>query len=267
MSAKYQLFIIDPQRDFCESNGGLYVPGAEKDIARLSAMIRRNVDAFDDIHLTLDSHHRVHIANPIWWLDSSGNHPDPFTQIDVEAVEAGKWRACNPAFQQRSLEYVRTLKRQGRYTLTIWPYHCLIGSSGAAVMPELFDALRLWEEQFAVVNKVTKGSNIFTEHYSAVRADVEDPEDPGTMLNTRLLRALKAGGDRPILIAGEALSHCVANTIRDVANEFDPEDVRKFILLEDACSNVPGFEKLGTDFVAEMCGRGMRVSTTDRFFK
>lgn len=264
MAKKYQLFIIDPQRDFCQPNGGMYVPGAEKDIQRLDRMIRKNIDAFDDIHLTLDSHHRVHIANPIWWVDSRGAHPDPFTLIDVEDVEKGRWRAFNPAFQERSLEYVRKLKQQGRYVLTIWPYHCLIGTDGAAVVPELVEALGIWEEQFAVVNKVTKGSNIFTEHYSAVRADVEDPEDPGTMLNARLIKALKAGGDTPILIAGEALSHCVASTIRDVAAEFDPEEVKKFILLEDACSNVPGFEKLGAEFIADMVAQGMQVTTTDR---
>lgn len=267
MALRYQLFIIDAQRDFCEPSGGLYVPGAEQDIARLSAMIRRNVDAFDEIHMTLDAHHRVHIANPIWWVDSRGNRPAPFTQIDVEAVETGKWRASNPLYQQRSLEYVRALQRQGRYTLTIWPYHCLIGSPGATVMPELFDALRVWEDQFSVVNTVSKGSNIFTEHYSAVRADVADPEDPDTLLNTRLLSALKAGGDRPILIAGEALSHCVANTIRDIAHEFDPGEIRRLILLEDATSSVPGFDMLGREFLAEMTGRGMQVSTTDRVFK
>ncbi len=267
MAARYQLFIIDPQRDFCEPDGGLYVPGAEKDIARLSALIRRNVDAFDAVHITLDSHHRVHIANPIWWLDSNGNHPDPFTQIDATEVESGKWRAYNPAFQQRSLDYVRALTAQGRYTLTIWPYHCLIGSSGAAVAPELFETLRLWEERFAVVNAIAKGSNIFTEHYSAVRADVTDPEDPSTMLNTGLINALRAGPDRPILVAGEALSHCVANTIRDVANEFSPEELRNIILLEDACSNASGFEALGRDFLIEMSARGMQVSATDRVFK
>jgi nicotinamidase-related amidase len=266
MAARYQLFIIDAQRDFCEPAGGLYVPGAERDIARLSSMIRRNLDAFDDIFVTLDAHHRVHIANPIWWVDSRGNGPEPFTEIDVEAVETGRWRASNPAYQQRSLDYVRALKRKGRYTLTIWPYHCLIGSTGATVMPDLFGALSDWERQFAVVNTVTKGSNIFTEHYSAVRADVEDPEDPDTLLNARLLRALKDGGDRPILIAGEALSHCVANTIRDVAHEFNDSEVRRLVLLEDATSNVPGFETFGRDFMIEMTARGMQVSTTDRVF-
>ncbi len=66
-----------------------------------------------------------------------------------------------------------------------------------------------------------------------------------------------------ILIAGEALSHCVANTFRDVADEFGSDEyVKKLVLLTDASSNVPGFDKFGEDFVKDMTARGMRVATT-----
>jgi nicotinamidase-related amidase len=265
MSKNVQLFIIDPQHDFCNPNGTLYVPGAEQDMQRLSTMVTKNIGQIDDIHLTLDSHNRLHIAHPIWWVDGQGNHPDPFTIIAAEDVRKGKWRAYNPGFQKRSQAYVESLETNGRYALIIWPYHCLIGTLGQTVDPTLNTALSTWEEQFALVNKVPKGSNMFTEHYSAVRADVEDPEDETTGLNAKLIKALQEGSNE-ILIAGEALSHCVANTIRDVANEFDPSEVKKFVLLEDACSNVTGFEQMGVDFVDEMVGLGMRVSTTDKFF-
>ena len=203
MSQGTILFIIDPQVDFCDPNGSLYVGGADKDITRMSKMIKNNVNAIDDIHLTLDSHHRVHIAHPIWWVDSNGNHPQPFTLIDADAVRKGKWRAYNPGYQARSLEYVEALERNARYVLCIWPPHCLIGTNGQTIMPELIDALTDFEQQFAVVNKVTKGSNMFTEHYSAVKADVIDPEDATTMLNEKLIKTLKTG-DR-IGILGEAL--------------------------------------------------------------
>ena len=265
MPQNVQLFIIDPQHDFCNPNGTLYVPGAEKDMERLAKMVKNNIKQIDDIHLTLDSHNRLHIAHPIWWVDGQGNHPDPFTIISADDVRKGKWRAYNPGFQKRSQEYVESLESNARYALIIWPYHCLIGSIGQTIDPMLNESLTIWEEQFALVNKVPKGSNMFTEHYSAVRADVEDPEDETTGLNAKLIKALQEGNNK-ILIAGEALSHCVANTIRDVANEFAPEEVKKFVLLEDACSNVTGFEQYGRDFVDEMVGLGMEVSTTDKFF-
>lgn len=258
------LFIIDPQVDFCDPKGSLYVTNAEKDITRISQMIKKNVDAIDDIHVTLDSHHRVHIAHPIWWVDSNGNHPAPFTLIDADAVRKGKWRSYNPGYQARSLEYVETLERNGRYILCIWPAHCLIGSVGQTIMPELLDALTDYEQQFAVVNKVTKGSNMFTEHYSAVKADVIDPEDNTTMLNEKLIKALKKG--TRIGFCGEALSHCVANTVRDIADEFGADQLQNCYILTDACSNVSGFDKFGEDFINEMVAKGMKLTTTDKFF-
>jgi nicotinamidase/pyrazinamidase len=131
------------------------------------------------------------------------------------------------------------------------------------VLPVLFDALCEWESQFAAVNYVTKGSNIFTEHYSAVQADVFDPEDPGTGLNTDLIKTLQ---DMDVIaIAGEASSHCVASTVRDIADNFGEDNVRKFLYLQDACSPVPGFEQLERDFLDDMVKRGMQVSTTDKF--
>ncbi len=119
---------------------------------------------------------------------------------------------------------------------------------------------------FAVVNYVTKGSNMFTEHYSAVCADVPDPEDmDGTGLNTNLLKALN---DYDIIgIAGEASSHCVRSTITDIANNFGEDNIRKFRYLEDTSSPVPTFEQLEKDFLDEMTGRGMKVTTSDKFLR
>ena len=114
-----------------------------------------------------------------------------------------------------------------------------------------------------MVDFVTKGSNYKTEHYSAVQADVPDIEDTSTMLNTRFIGMLEKADE--ILISGEALSHCVANTIRDIANNFGEENIKKFILLEDASSNVTGFENLGEEFVKEMVSRGMKKTTTEEY--
>jgi nicotinamidase-related amidase len=111
---------------------------------------------------------------------------------------------------------------------------------------------------------VTKGSNILTEHYSAVQADVPDPTDAGTQINTRLIQALENADQ--ILIAGEARTHCLANTVRDIANNFgDDSFVSKLVLLTDASSDIPGFEKHAQSFMSEMTSRGMQTSTTTEF--
>src|SRR4051812_32277973 len=121
------LLIIDPQIDFCcPVRGALFVPGAERDMQRLGQMIRRHAEEIDAIHVTLDTHHTLDIAHPMFWVDAVGKHPEPFTLIPAADVESGRWTATNPAAQARALEYVRALERGGRYVLCIWPYHCLI---------------------------------------------------------------------------------------------------------------------------------------------
>jgi len=261
---KLEFLIIDPQNDFCNTNGSLFVPGADKDAERLAACISRLKDKIWDIHVTLDTHHFVDIAHPIMWINSEGKHPDPFTLIAQEDVENGTWKGTNPQYQQRLLDYVRTLASNGRYPLCIWPPHCLIGSWGTQVVDPIYQALLDWEKSFSMIDFVTKGSNFWAEHYSAVMADVPDPQDPGTMLNTRLIETLEQAD--VIAISGQALSHCVANTIRDIANNFGEENIKKFTLLEDTSSSVPGFENLGEDFVKEMTGRGMKVEKSADFF-
>lgn len=263
-----QLLTIDPQIDFCDPNGALFVQGADGDMRkRLPKMVRENIPQIAGIHCTLDSHHPVHIAHPVWWKDSKGKHPGPFTVVTVDMVESGEIKAYNPNMQQWSLDYVKSLRDNNRYVLCIWPPHCLIGHNGAAIVPELREAFLQWENTFKKLNYVPKGSCVYTEHYSAVRADVEYPGDPTTMLNTNVINMLKT--DMDILITGEALDFCVANTIRDIANEFSEDEVKKFVLLEDACScvNAPGFENIGDDFVNEMIAKGMRLSTTTEYFK
>jgi nicotinamidase/pyrazinamidase len=207
----------------------------------------------------------VHIAHPISWVDSKGNHPAPFTQITLTDVENGTYRAFKPGLQRRFESYVRSLESNGRYVLTIWPPHCLIGSPGHAVHPTLFEALLEWERTvYGFVGYTPKGSNYLTEHYSAVVADVSYPDDPTTQLNTRFIQLLEEADD--ILITGEALNFCVANTFKDVADNFSNADyVKKLVLLEDACSEIPGLEFLTKAFMDDMLPRGMRIARTTDF--
>ncbi len=260
------LLVIDPQNDFCDpKEGALFVPGADEDMSRLSALVERLAPRIADIHVTLDSHHLVDIAHPAFWRDGEGRNPAPFTSISAAEVEAGRWSTTLPAARDRALAYLRALETGARYPHTIWPAHCLIGSAGHNVVPGLFEALRSWEDgRFAVVDYVTKGSNLWTEHFSAVQAEVPDPADPDTQVNTRLVETLESADT--ILLAGEASSHCLANTVRDIARNFsDARFVEKMVLLTDATSPVPGFEAYEEDFLREMKAAGMKTSTTTEF--
>lgn len=256
-----QFLIIDPQYDFADPKGQLFVPNADKDAIRLAEMLQRHLDDISAIHVTLDSHHWFDIAHPAFWINEQGQHPQPFTVIDEQAVLQGLWHATKPAHQARAVSYVQALKQQSRYDLVIWPPHCLIGQRGHTIVEPIAQQLNHWEmQQRHSVNYVLKGMNIWTEHYSALKADVPDPEDSGTHLNTALISALKHADK--ILIAGQALSHCVANTVYDIAAFFEDVEMQKLVLIEDATSAVAGFEHLADEFMHTMSQRGMQVART-----
>lgn len=264
MAKKIHLVCIDPQVSFCDPKGELYVKGADKDMERLANMVKRLRKKLDDIHVTLDSHHLVHIAHPIFWKDSAGNNPKPFTIISAQDVRDGTWTTTKPSLFKAGKNYVEQLEKNARYPLCIWPPHCLIGTIGQTVYPVLNEALMEWCRDFAAVDFVTKGSNILTEHYSAIVADVPDPNDPGTQMNVRFLQTINEADI--VLLAGEARSHCLANTGRDACNYFtDDSLVKKLVLLTDATSDVGGFENLGEQFVKDMAGRGMQTTTCKDF--
>lgn len=258
-----QLLLIDPQKDFCDPNGSLSVPGGVKDMDNVAKLIKDKGKKLDDIHITLDSHHLFDIAHPIYWRDSSGNNPTPFTIINPEDMENGTWTTTVPGLFNRTLQYLKDLKMSARYALCVWPPHCLISSEGHNLMPNVLDAIHEWEKAPGIADMITKGSNPYSEHYSCVMAEVPDPEDPSTQLNTNLIKTLTEADI--VLIAGEASSHCVAASVRDIANNFgDDSYISKLHFLKDCSSPVPSFENLEDEFIKEMVARGMKVcNSTD----
>ena len=254
------LLLVDPQNDFCDPRGSLYVPGAAEDAARAAAMIGRISKGLGELVVTMDCHHVLDVAHPLMWVDAQGNHPAPFTTITLQDVDNGTWRAVRPAWQGRLLHYVSDLEAQGRYRLTVWPEHCLAGSWGFGIVPRVFEALTAWErEHAATATLVMKGENPWTEHYSAVRAEVPDPAEPGTGVNRPLVEKILAAD--VVGVSGEALSHCVANTVRDLVEPLGG-DLSRLVLIRDTTSSVPGFEPLGEAFVEEMQTRGMKLSSS-----
>jgi len=258
------LLIIDPQNDFCHPEwGSLYVPGADQDMERLAAFVTYHCEHIERIIVSLDSHQRVDISHPLWWVDEEGHNPHPFTSIGVADVVSGRWRAAHPKEQGPSLQYLKQLDTSDRYPHVIWPEHCLIGHRGHNVWPSLHTAMGDWEAKKQTrVHYVTKGTNPRTEHFSAIRAEVIDPNDPATAPQTDLTQKLRDAD--MLLIAGEARSHCVANTVRDLV-AIHPEIVGRATLLSDTTSDVPGFEALGDAFVSELSQAGMQIRTTQTF--
>jgi nicotinamidase/pyrazinamidase len=261
---KNALLIIDPQNDFCNpgdaqgnGKGSLYVGGAEQDMKRLAAWIQQYKESIDFIGITIDSHQPNDISHPNFWMDKDGNFPAPFTLISYKEVEEGRWAArFDP---KRALNYLKELEAQGEYPHVIWPVHCLIGSVGASIYQPLMDAIVDWTVKGKFYQTVAKGTFPFTEHFGAFRAQVPDAERPETQLNQGLIKTLETYQN--IYLAGEAKSHCVANSLKQVMDE-SPELASKFIVIEDAMSNVTGFETLADPIYLRAKQLGVRFTKT-----
>ncbi|MBI2591086.1 MAG: hypothetical protein HYW34_00170 [Candidatus Brennerbacteria bacterium] len=269
---KVHLVVIDPQNDFCDLPGAaLPVAGANADMERLAGFINRVGHKLDDVHITLDSHRLIDIMHPAWWMDQNGNQPNPFTMISAADIEAGIWTPRNPGFRQKTLNYARVLESTpDHYKIFVWPVHCLIGTWGHNVHSKLNEALQRWSDrEYAMVNYVTKGSNPWTEHYGALMAEVPDPDDPSTGLNTSFLDII-AEADI-VAVAGEASSHCVLKTVQQIADNIGDTHIKKFHLLRDCMSPVPAspggpdFPKIAEAFLREMKSRGMTITTSTDF--
>jgi len=254
---RISLLVIDAQNTFCIPNFELFVGGrsghgAVDDNTRLCEFIYRNLGNITHITATMDTHLSQQIFHPIFFVDKDGNHPAPYTDIHAEELRASKW-TFNPALapnyqiapeygQQMMIHYAESLEKKGKYALTIWPYHAMLGGIGHALVPAIEEAIffhsiaRLAQPDFEI-----KGDKPFTENYSVIGPEVligPMDETLGTR-NMKFIQQLQ-NEDR-LYIAGQAKSHCVAWTVSDLLDDIqatDPELAKKVYLLEDCTSPV-----------------------------
>jgi nicotinamidase-related amidase len=276
------LLLIDVQNTFCLPDFELFVAGrsgrgAIEDNRRLCEFIYRNLAGITQIAVTMDTHNAVQVFHPVFWLDASGRHPQPHTPIRWEEVQAGFWQV-NPAiaaqiFPRRperlsayAHHYVRHLDRIGKFPLTIWPYHSMLGGIGHSLVAAVEEAVffhnlaRCSQTRFE-----TKGNHPLTENYSAFSPEVGRDEEGQVILPpNRDFFDYILGFDR-IAIAGQAKSHCVAWTVADLLAEIqarNPAIARRIYLLEDCMSpvvvpEVVDFTEVTEASFAEFAAAGM----------
>jgi nicotinamidase-related amidase len=255
------LLAVDVQNTFCIPDFELFVrgrsgTGAVDDNRRLCEFVYRNLAAITQIVPSLDTHRAMQVFHAVWLVDADGNHPGPYTLVSPEDVESGRWRAnpavaeslgIDPDYAERHLAYyTRRLAEGGKYQLTIWPYHALLGGIGHALVSAVEEAVffhgtaRYSQPDFQV-----KGDHPLTEHYSMLGPEVTDGPD-GDELASKNVRLIERLLDfDAVIVAGQAKSHCVAWTIDDLL-EGDETRVRRLaerVYLLDDCSSpvvVPG---------------------------
>lgn len=277
------LLLIDCQKDF-HPGGSLAIPTAGEDARRIAALIEERPPS--RIICTLDSHAVLHIAHPqFWWSEEEPKrHPEPFTIISSQDLRQGKWIPRDDLqlsedqleagifgsidhlytnnklnLRQYCIDYAERLEAKGRFQLCIWPEHCLIGGMGHTMVDEIQAALQEWSANTGgSVEWVLKGQALLTEMYSALEADV--PVNAATALNQALLTSLRQS--ERLVVGGQALSHCVNYTLRDIVRHWPKNELSKVYLLRDCSSAVPGFEAAADDFVEDMRAAGVHIVTS-----
>lgn len=287
------LLIIDAQNDF-HPGGSLAIPTANDDAARIANLLATAGDRIDRVVATLDTHQKLHIAHPSFWTETAtGTHPAPFTIISAQDLRDAKYtprtdlrlpadlaQALDPAvFANRDkvlkddgktldlakycIEYADRLETKGRFKICVWPEHCLIGSKGHALVDPIQQAIAKWSETTGgSVEWVWKGQQLLTEMYSACEADV--PVTVDTAMNTTLLESLKTS--TRLIVCGQAMSHCVNYTLRDIVAHWPKDRTSQITLLTDGASAVPGFEAPAETFQADMKAAGVQLKTTAQVF-
>ena len=254
---KTWLLLIDVQNTFCIPGFELFVGGrsgngAVEDNRRLCEFIYRNLAGITRISATMDTHTAMQIFHPLFFVDARGGHPAPYTDIHVRDLLDGAWQ-FNPALagqfditpeygQKMMLHYAESLAQKGKYALTIWPYHAMLGGIGHALVSAVEEAVffhsvaRLSQAGFEL-----KGDRPFSENYSVIGPEVlNGPQGEALGLRNPKFIAQLREVDR-LYIAGQAKSHCVAWTIADLLEDIratDPALAAKVYLLEDCSSAV-----------------------------
>ena len=232
------LLIIDMQNDFME-HGSLAVPDSHTDVKNLLTWMYNNIGKISDIAVSFDTHQPFQIFHSSWWVDENGNHPEPFTVITKKAVEDNKWKAVS--FPKESYEYLEGLESKGKKKLVIWTYHCLQGSFGNAMENQLSNMVYFHSViRDSVPLRIVKGQDPLSEMYGIIKAEF----DPKDNINSKFLNKLQTYDK--IIIAGEAKSHCVSESIKQIIeffNETNKSKLERMYILEDCMSNITGFEK------------------------
>ena len=197
------LLIIDPQNDFVDSKGSLYIPGAEKGIDAICEFIEKE----NPLHIiiTQDTHQVFHIGHPGFWTGD----PKPFTKVTIKDVKDGKYQPKDGCIDY-ICDYISQLPGN---THMIWPYHCINGSWGHAFPQKLIDTLISWSKKDILSNYrvIQKGEYALSEMYSAISRVNSTERD---IKESEFIKDLVVFDK--VYIAGFAKDVCVAWTVNDL---------------------------------------------------
>ncbi|KAF2124351.1 Isochorismatase hydrolase [Dothidotthia symphoricarpi CBS 119687] len=180
MTYKPALVVVDVQEDFCPPNGTLAVEGGRDIVPAINALLSL---PFAVKIATKDFHPQDHIS-----FASNHSAPDnkPFESVCTIA------NPLNPGETQET---------------RLWPDHCVQGTKGSDLLPEL-DLSR-------VDRVVEKGQDKRVEMYSAFA----DPFTSPCVVKSDLAKSLHDAGVTDVFVVGLAADYCVKHTALDAQKE------------------------------------------------
>lgn len=173
------LIVVDFQEDFCPPSGSLAVTGGRDISGPVNELL--SLQSFVIRIATQDWHPKDHISFAV-------NHPGKQALAD-------------------SVTVVNPHNAEEKYDARLWPVHCVQGTKGAELVPEL---------DVARVDKVLrKGTNARVEMYSGFY----DPFTKPRVEDSGLAEILREKGITHVYVVGLAYDYCVSSTARDAAKE------------------------------------------------
>lgn len=265
---KVAVILVDYQHDFVDPGGTLSVPGAQEDVVRFLDWFYRHASRITTIYASQDCHVPEQIFFSSWWKDPrTGEHPQPFTVITADDVAQERWVPVLHA--EWSRRYVHLLADKARKDLMLWPYHTMEGTLGQMLVAPISEAIA-WHSAARKARPVhlVKGLTTRTEYYGIFGAEVPDPDDPGSNLDAKLLNEVMQHDQ--IYIAGEAKSHCVLETERQLLEYLgqQPERLQQLHFLTDCTSSVQhpaiDFDQLAEQELAQMQALGVHLTKSGK---
>lgn len=260
--------IRDLQGRMLQRAGSLMVPGGVDDVRRFIELIYMYPDRITALLFSMDMHLVWQIFFSRYWKDRNNQNPMQFAQIMASMIADGTMHARIEPVKEAET-YPVDLEKDNQTPLMIWPDHCGIGTQGGTLMPALVEAIYWW----SIVRKeqpmyLFKGSVPTTEHYGIFGPCVVRPNHPNGGLNTAMMDNV-ARYDK-IIEAGEAEDFCVHDTMVQELHYFGrnhPQVLKKIIFLSDGTSMVfPNNRRIADNFLDEMSGKGIRISTSTKVF-
>ncbi|KAJ4299765.1 NAD(+) salvage pathway protein [Kalmusia sp. IMI 367209] len=180
MTFKPALVIVDVQEDFCPPNGSLAVAGGRDIVPLVNDLLAL---PFPLKIATKDFHPQDHIS-------FASNHEAPNNKPFESLITISN--PLNPSETQET---------------RLWPDHCVQGTKGSELLPELDTA------KVHVV--VEKGQDKRVEMYSAFADPFENP----CVSKSGLAKLLHEAEVTDVFVAGLAADYCVRYTALDSAKE------------------------------------------------